>query len=86
MPRYVMDKILMQELYFQMSSNFSRVLSRGKKKPWPTLPLTIGAYTIKYFREVEAKAEEMKSYHLGALDYRTYDPERISLITARGLS
>ena len=44
---------------------------------WPTLPLTIGAYTIKDFREVEAEAEEMKSYHLGALDHRTYDPERI---------
>lgn len=60
-----------------MSSSFSRVLSKGKKKPWPTLPLTIGAYTIKDFREVEVEAEEMKSYHLGALEHWTYDPERI---------
>ena len=60
-----------------MSSGFSRVLSRGKKKPWPTLPLTIGAYIVKEFREVEGDGEEMKSYRFGALEYRTYDLERI---------
>ena len=60
-----------------MSSGFCRVLTKGKKKPWPTLPITIDTYTVKYFREVEAEAEEMKSYHLGALDHRTYDPEKI---------
>ena len=60
-----------------MSSGFSRVLSKGKKKMWPTLPLTIGAYTVKEFIEVEAEEKEMKSYHLGALEHWTYDPERI---------
>ena len=77
MPRFVTEKILMQEVCFQMSSGFSSVLSKGKKKPWPALPLTIGAYTVKNFREVGAEAEEIKSYHLRTLEYRTYDPERI---------
>ena len=69
MPHFVIDRILMQEVCFQMSSGFSRVLSKGKKKPWPALPLTIGAYTVKYFREVEAEGEETKSYHFRALEY-----------------
>ena len=77
MPRFVTDKVLMQEVCFQMSSSFSRVLSKGKKKSWPTLPLTIGTYIVKDFRDVEAEGEEMKIYHFGALEYRTYDPERI---------
>ena len=60
-----------------MSHDFSNVLSKGKKKPWPMLPLTIGACPVKDFKEVVAEGEEMKSYHLGALEHRTYDPERI---------
>ena len=60
-----------------MSQGFSSILSKGKKKPWPTLPLTSGAFTVKYFREVTAEAEAMRSYQLGALEHRTYDPERI---------
>ena len=52
-----------------MTFGFSKVLTKGKKKPWPTLPLTIGAYTIKDFREVEAKAEQMKGFYLGPLNH-----------------
>ena len=43
-----------------MTFGFSKVLTKGKKKPWPTLPLTIGAYIVKDFREVEAEAEQIK--------------------------
>ena len=60
-----------------MSHGFSNILSKGKKKPWPTLPLTIGAFTVKDFREVIAEAEAMRIYQLGALEHRTYDAERI---------
>ena len=60
-----------------MTSGLSNVLSKGKKKPWPSLPLTIGAYTVKDFREVGAQGEEVKGYHFRNLDYRTYDPVRI---------
>ena len=70
MPRFVTDKMLIQEVCFQMSHGFSSILSKGKKKPWPTLPLTIGAYTVKDFREVAAEAEAMRSYQLGALEHR----------------
>ena len=60
-----------------MTSGFSKVLTKGKKKPWPTLPLTIGTYRVKEFRDVEAEVEEMRGFCLRPLDHRTYDPERI---------
>ena len=60
MPRYVTDKMLIQEVCFQMTSSFSKVLTKGKKKPWPTLPLTVSTYTIRDFREVEAVSPPMK--------------------------
>lgn len=77
MPRYVTDKILIEEVCFQMPFGFSKVLTNGNKKPRPTLPLTIATCIVKDFREVEAEAEEMKIYHLESLDHWTYDPERI---------
>ena len=77
MPRFVTDKMLLQEVCYQMTSGFSKVLTKGKKNLWPTLPLTIGAYTVKDFREVQVEVEEMRGFYLGPLDHRTYDPERI---------
>ena len=60
-----------------MTMGFSNVLAKGKKKPWPALPLTVGAYTVKDSREVAREGEEVKSYHFRNLDCRTYDPVRI---------
>ena len=66
MPKFITDKVLMQE--GQMTSGFSNVLSKGKNKPWPALPLTIGAYTVKDSIEVAREGEEVKSYHFRKLD------------------
>ena len=77
LPWFVTDKLLLQEVCYQITSNFLKVLTKGKKKPWPTLSLTIGAYIVKDFREVEAEAEQIRGFFLEPLDYWTYDPERI---------
>ena len=69
MPRFVTDKMLPQEVCYQMTSGFSKVLAKGKKKSWPTLPLTIGAYTVKDFREAEAEVEQIKGFYLRPLDH-----------------
>ena len=60
-----------------MTGGFTKVLTKGKKKPWPSLPLTIRAYTVKDFKEVEAEAEQMRGYHLPTLSHQAYDPNRI---------
>ena len=79
LPRFAIDKLLLQEVYYQMSGGFTKVLTKGKKNPWPTLPLTISTYTVKYFREVEAEAEQMRSFRFPPLAHRTYDPMRVIL-------
>ena len=60
-----------------MMSGFSKTLNKNKKKPWPTLPLTIGAYTVKEFKEVEAEVEDIKGSHFLTFAHRSYDLERI---------
>ena len=77
LPRFVPDKVLLQEVCYQMTMGFTMVLTKGKKKPWPSLPLTIGAYTVKDFRAVEAEAEQIKVYHLTPMSRRTYDPNGV---------
>lgn len=65
---FVTDRMLLKETCYQMTSSFSKFLTKGKKNPRPTLPLTIGAYTVKDFREVEAKAEQLRGFFLLPLE------------------
>ena len=60
-----------------MTSGFSKMLSKDKKKPWPTLPLTIGSYTVKDLKEVEVEADHIRGFHFVSLDLWSYDQERI---------
>ena len=77
LPEFITDKILLQEVCYQMTSGFSKVHTKGKKNPWPTLPLTIGTFTVRDFKEVEVEAEETKGFHFPPLAHRSYGPERI---------
>ena len=74
---FVTGKLLLQEVCYQMTSGFSKVPTKGKKKPWPTVPLTIGTYTVRDFKQLEIEAEETKGFHFPPLTHRSYDPERI---------
>lgn len=38
MPQYVTNKVVLQEVAYQLDKGFSRVLHRRKKYPWPTFP------------------------------------------------
>lgn len=60
-----------------MTTRFSKTPNKGKKKPWPTFPLTIRAYTLKNFKETEAEVEEMKGFFFVDLDHHRYDPKGI---------
>ena len=74
---FVINKLLLQEVFYQMTSGFSKVLIKGKKNPWPSLPLTISAYMVRDLKEVEVEAEETKGFHFAPLAHRSYDLERI---------
>lgn len=60
-----------------MMQGFSRVLNKGKKKPWPPFPLIIGAYVVEKFKLVEAKVKELDGSHFMTLSYQTYDLEKV---------
>jgi len=42
LPRYVTDKLVMQEVSCHLTIGLSTDLHRKVKEPWPTLPLQIG--------------------------------------------
>lgn len=50
LPKFVIDRTLLREVCHQMTQGFSKVLNKGKKKPWSPFPLTIGAYIVKKFK------------------------------------
>lgn len=52
-----------------MTQGFSKILKKGKKKPWPAFPLTIGAYMVKNFKQVEAQADVLKGNLFIMLNY-----------------
>lgn len=47
---------------------------KGKKNPWPAFPITITAYNVSSFKEVEAEAKEMKGLYFVISSHCTYDP------------
>lgn len=75
LPKFVIDKLMLQEVCYQMTTGLSKTLNKGKKKPQPSLPLTTGAYTIDIFQEVEVEAEEMKGFYFVNLSHHRYDPK-----------
>lgn len=77
LPKFVIDRTLIQEVCYQMTQGFSKVLNKGKKKPCPPFPLTIRAYVVENFKQVEAEAKELDRIHLVTLNYQTYDPEKV---------
>lgn len=76
LPKFVTDKMLLREVCYQMTQGFSRVLNKGKNKPWPTFPLTIGSHVVENFKQVEAEAKVLKGSHFVNLNCRTYDLEK----------
>lgn len=47
MPCYVTNKVVLQEVSYQLNKGSSRVIHRRKKAPCPTFPLRIGKYKLK---------------------------------------
>lgn len=68
LPKFVMYKTLLQEVCYQMTQSFSKILNKGKKKPWPTFPLTIKAYVVEKFKQVEVEAGALKGSNFVTLN------------------
>lgn len=46
LPKFALDKLVMQEVSYHISTGLSTRLNWKKKAHWPTLPLQIGLYNI----------------------------------------
>lgn len=68
LPRFSTNKTLLQEVCYQMTQGFSKIIIKGKKKPWPAFPLTIRAYVVENFIQVEEEAKALKGSHFVTLN------------------
>lgn len=73
LPTCTMDKLVMQEAAYHLSTGLSAGLHRKKKSPWTTLPLRIGLYEIKSLKDVDANAKEIVKFEFDTKDFNLYD-------------
>ena len=62
LPRYVIDKLFMQEVSNHLTTGLSTGLHRRKKASWPTLSLQIGLYKIYTLKDVDSEAKDLKNF------------------------
>lgn len=73
LPKFSMDKLVMQEVSYHISTGLSVRLHKKKKAPWPTLPLWIGLYDIQNLKDVEAETKEFKRFTFDTRSFNLYD-------------
>ncbi len=71
------NKVVHQEVAYQLNKGLSRLLHKGKKVPWPTFPLRIILYEMKSHKTRDEKIEELDRFHFAVKDFRGYDPRRV---------
>lgn len=59
LPRYITNKLVMQEVSYHLATWLLVALQRKTKEPWPTLPLHIGLYEIKNLKVMDAEGKEI---------------------------
>lgn len=77
LPRYAIDKMVMQEVSYHLSIWLSTGLHRKKKAPWMALPLRIRLYKIKSLKNADAEAKEIVKFELDNREFNPYDPHGI---------
>lgn len=70
----VTNKVVLQEVAYQLTIGLSKTLLKGNKGLWSVFPLIIGAYTIQNFKE----AEDLNIFHFNELAFHRCDPRGIA--------
>jgi len=66
LPKFSMNKLVMQEMSYHILVALSARLHQKKKAPWPTLPLWIGLYKIQNLKYVDSETEDFKKFTLSS--------------------
>ena len=78
LPRFVPDKLFLQEVAYQtIIHGVGGMLYRLKKGIWPTLPLYIGNYFFVSTKQAQEEVDIFLSYHFGEEIFRRHDPNNI---------
>ena len=77
LPRYAMNKLVMQEVTYHLFIGLSSGLHRKKKAPWPALPLMIELYEIKNLKYADVEVKELLKFAFSTMDFNPYDPHGI---------
>lgn len=74
---FITNKVVIQEVRYQLATGLSGSLHRLKKSLWPILPLQIGSYSYKNLKVVEEDIFELEHLSFGEMGYWRYDPRGI---------
>jgi hypothetical protein len=78
LPRFVPDKLVLQELAYQtIVHRVGAALCRNKKDIWPSLPLSIGSYYFATLEQAEDEVNTLLSYGFGEECFRRHDPKKV---------
>jgi hypothetical protein len=78
LPRFVPDKLVLQELAYQtIIHGVGAALYRNKKDIWPSLPLWIGSYSFASIKQAEDEVNTLLSYGFGEERFRRHDPKKV---------
>lgn len=77
LPMLATDRVLMQEVCYQVTTRLSKTLLKGKKGPWDLFPLTIGEFYHENFTESKVEDKEIKGFCFINMAIQKYDPRDI---------
>jgi hypothetical protein len=78
LPRFVPDKLVLQEVAYQTIMHGVRgMLYRLKKAIWSPFPLCIGNYFFENTKQAHTKVDILFSYHFGEERFKRHDHENI---------
>jgi len=79
LPLYVLDKLLDQELAYQITvEGTSKTLKDSKKHMWPKFPLQCGIFTLHDYKHAEKEIDKIQMLNLSVVPNRKYDPRQIA--------
>lgn len=74
---YVTNKVVSQDVAYQLNNGLSTQLYRRKKDPWPTLPLCVKLYELKSLKEANFEIRQLNLLHFGMMNFHIYDPRKV---------
>lgn len=77
LPRFSIDKLIMKEVAYHISTVLSTRIHNRNKEPWPTLPLRTELYEIRTLIDVDVEISDLENFGFATKSFNPYDPHCI---------